>query len=141
LLIAIAAACGKGGGVETVPLGETGYVVDVPKGWTIESEMKGFYGFKHQHGAPQIMESPIPAPSIDEIVKSRCEGREVVSKEALPSGGAIVTCKGESKMVKGITTTQIATYIPYGDKSFSCHLETDRDPADAIAICKSIRKK
>lgn len=133
------------GGSSAVPptpsLGTTGYVVDVPKGWTIESPMDGFFELAGGRPHPQIMVSPIKPPSLDELVKSGCEGRTEVQKETLPGGGVFVSCKGESKMMKGVITTAFTVEVPYGDKGFSCHLETDSDPAPAIAICKSIRKK
>lgn len=139
-------ACGKGGGgsakMKTVDLGDSGYVIDVPDGWSVEVPMKGFFDFKGGRPSPQVMQSPIPAPTPDELATNRCEGRTVQTKEALPGGGAFVSCKGESKMIKGVTTTQIAAYIPMGDReSLMCHLETDKDVETVTKICKSMRKK
>jgi hypothetical protein len=131
---------GGGGDTETVPLGSTGFVIDVPSGTKVESPMAGFYELKG-HGHPQIMESHSTAQSADEIVKTWCEGRTDVQKGTL-TGGAWVTCKGESKMMKGVTTTKIIVNVAKDAQSgFDCHLETDQDPAEALAICKSIRKK
>jgi hypothetical protein len=149
VIVLVAAACSKGGGgggagspaTQTVALGTTGYVVDVPNGWTVESPMDGFFELEGGRPHPQIMRSPIKPQALDELVKSRCEGRTVLQKETLPGGGVLVSCKGESKMMKGVITTAFEVEIPYDDKSWSCHLETDDDPAPAIAICKSIRKK
>jgi hypothetical protein len=88
------------------------------------------------------MQSSMSAPSVDEVVASRCEGRTVQVKEALPGGGAFVSCKGESKMIKGVQTTQIAAYVPMGEhESLMCHLETDKDVETVSKVCKSIRKK
>ena len=139
------AACGKGGTKEMAPLelGTSGYVVDAPKGWTVESMMKGFYDFKDEK-APQIMESSASVSSVEEIVKGHCDGRTVVDKGTLPAGGVFVACKGESHMMKGVTTTVIIAEVPFsgGDtKSLSCHYETDADPAASLALCKSMRKK
>ncbi|HEY1557381.1 MAG TPA: hypothetical protein VGF94_21245 [Kofleriaceae bacterium] len=144
-LMVIAAACGKGANkgveTETVALADTGYVVDVPKGWTVEVPMKGFYSFKGAHGAPQILDSP-GARSADDIATAECAGRTDIKKETLPNGaGAAVTCAGPSKMVQGVTTTKILVDIARPTGGFLCHLETDQDPASALAICKSIRKK
>jgi len=139
-------ACGKSSSgkveLEAVALGDTGYVVDVPKGWTVEVPMSGFFELKGGRPHPQIMTAPAPPSALDELVKSTCEGRGEIHKEQLAGGGVFVSCKGESKMVKGVTTTTFVVEVPKGDKaSFDCHLETDQDPAPAIAICKSIRKK
>lgn len=141
-----AVACGKGGGgaakMKTVDLGDSGYVIDVPDGWSVEVPMKGFFEFKGGRPSPQLMQSPIPAPTPDELAASRCEGRTVQTKEALPAGGSFVSCKGESKMIKGVTTTQIAAYVPMGESgSLMCHLETDKDVETVTKICKSMRKK
>ena len=146
-VIALVAACGKsadkgGGAVETeaVALGDTGYVIDLPKGTTVETPMKGFYSFKGARGLPQVLDSP-GARSADDIAKAECEGRTDVKKEKLATGAA-VTCTGPSKMIQGVTTTKILVDIarePSG--GFLCHLETDQDPSFALGICKSIRKK
>lgn len=141
-----AVACGKGGGgaakMKTVDLGDSGYVIDVPDGWSVEVPMKGFFELKGGRPSPQLMQSPIAPPSLDELVANRCEGRTVQTKETLPGGGVFVSCKGESKMIKGITTTQIAAYVPMGEhESLMCHLETDKDVDTVSKICKSMRKK
>lgn len=103
--------------------------------------MKGFYSFKGAHGAPQILDSP-GARSADDIAKAECEGRTDVKKETLPNGaGAAVTCTGPSKAIAGVTTTKILVDIARPSGGFLCHLETDQDPASALAICKSIRAK
>ena len=154
LALVILAACSKGGnkdkagGGETAPvdLGTSGYVVDAPKGWTVKSEMKGFYDFEDSghmaHGAPQIMESDMAADKLDDAVKTECEGRTDVQKGTIGTNGWWLTCKGESKMMKGVQTTKIRAVVPKDDKSsFDCHLETDQDVAQPLGICKSIRKK
>ncbi|HTR49699.1 MAG TPA: hypothetical protein VMJ10_03265 [Kofleriaceae bacterium] len=147
IAVVVVAACGnksdKGGGAaetETVALADTGYVIDVPKGTTVEVPMKGFYSFKGARGMPQVLDSP-GARSPDDIANAECEGRTDVKKEKLANGAA-VTCKGPSKMLQGVTTTKILVDIarePSG--GFLCHLETDQDPSFALGICKSIRKK
>lgn len=144
--LALVGACGKGGDsgpkMKTLDLGTTGYVVDVPDGWTVEVPMDGFFEFKGGRPSPQVMISPTKASSADEIATSRCEGRtKDVKKETLAGGGAFVSCTGESQMIKGVTTTQIVAEIPMGDKSFTCHLETDKNVDTVSKICKSIRKK
>jgi len=143
LALILVAACGgkKGSDTATVDLGTTGFVVDVPSGWTVDSPMQGFYGFKGGRGGPQIMESQMAPGTVDDAAKTACEGRSDVQKGAVGSGWWL-TCKGESKMMKGVQTTMIVARIPKDDKSsFDCHLETDQDPAMALGICKSIRKK
>src|SRR5205809_251697 len=142
LVLAVLTACGKkGSDTATVDLGSSGFVVDVPSGWTVESPMKGFYSFKGGRGGPQIMESEMAPGAVDDGVKSQCEGRSDVQKGTVGSGWWL-TCKGESKMIKGVQTTVIVARLPKDDKtSFDCHLETDQDPALALGICKSIRKK
>jgi hypothetical protein len=150
----LAAACGSkkdgssngGGETEAVALGSSGFVADVPKGWTVNSDGPHFYDFKDggrtAHNAPQIMESEMPAGTVDDMAKSRCEGRSDIQKGTLPGNGFWVTCKGESKMMKGVQTTTVFVLVPKDDKAhFDCNLETDEDPARALAICKSIRKK
>jgi hypothetical protein len=137
---------GGGGETQTVDLGTSGFVVDVPKGWTVETPMPNSYDFKDNghmaHGAPQIMEMQMPVGSLDETVKGRCEGRSDVQKGTLPGNGFWATCKGESKMMKGVQTTEIVAAVPKDDKThFACDVETDKDPAGPLAICKSIRKK
>jgi hypothetical protein len=146
LLLGFLVACGKGGGgdtakMKTVDLGDTGYVIDVPDGWTVDMPMKGFFDFKGGKPSPQVMISPTKASPVDELATDRCEGRKDIKKETLPGGGAFVSCTGESKMMKGVTTTQIVAEIPKGDESFTCHLETDKDTETVAKICKSIRKK
>ena len=145
LFVLVVGACGKGGSgaakMKTVDLGDSGFVVDVPEGWSVQVPMKGFFDFKGGRPAPQIMVSPMKASSADEIVKGHCDGRADIKKEALPGGGAFVSCKGESKMMKGVTTTQIVAEIPNGEETFKCHLETDKDVETVTKICKSIRKK
>src|SRR5580704_11917560 len=141
----IFAACGKSAKHELAPLdlGTTGYVVDAPKDWTIESPMKGFYSFKGGHG-PQIMESSLGVSPADDVKLHHCANRTVVDSGTLPNGGVFVACKGESEMLKGTTTTMIVAHVPYagGDmKSLSCNYETDTEPAEALALCKSMRKK
>src|SRR5438477_81161 len=96
-LALFAAACGKSApATDTVALGDSGFSIDVPKGWTVEVPMKGFYDFKasgrNAHGAPQIMESEMSLGTVDEAVKNHCEGLEVTGKDALPAGGYWVTC-------------------------------------------------
>jgi|HubBroStandDraft_5_1064220.scaffolds.fasta_scaffold401139_2 hypothetical protein len=138
------AACGKKQHeLAPLDLGTTGYVVDAPKGWTVDSQMKGFYSFKGGHG-PQIMESSLGVSPVDEVKQHHCGSRTVVDSGTLSNGGVFVACKGESEMLKGTTTTMIVVHVPYagGDmKSLSCNYETDSDPTDALAICKSMRKK
>ena len=147
LSVLVVGACGKGGGgggekLKTVDLGSTGYVIDVPDGWTVDVPMDGFFDFKGGRPTPQVMTMPTHVNTPDELVTSRCEGRtKDVKKETLPGGGSFVSCTGESKMIKGVTTTQIVVEVPKGDEKFVCHLETD-SKADLVAkICKSIRKK
>ncbi len=78
---------------------------------------------------------------VDDAVKNHCDGRKDVQKGTL-ADGIWVTCTGESKMLQGVTTTQILVEVKRGDKeSFMCHLETDKDIAVPLGICKSIRKK
>src|SRR5580698_1344266 len=96
---------------ETVALGTTGYVVDVPKGWTVEVPMDGFFELKGGRNKPQIMMTQSAASTPDELVKTYCDGRPDIQKGTLPGGGVWVACKGESKMVKGVQTTQIAVEI------------------------------
>jgi hypothetical protein len=148
--LCIAAGCGKsdssksggGGDTETVALGDSGFTVDVPKGWTVDAPMKGFYDFKGGRGGPQIMESEMGIGTLDETIKNHCDGRTVTGKDALPGGGYWLTCKGESKMVKGVQTTKVITRIPKDAKAvFDCHYETDQDADLALGICKSIKKK
>ncbi len=144
--MSMVAACGKDGGgaakMKTIDLADTGFVVDVPDGWSAEVPMKGFVQFKGGHPSPQVMISKVKAQSADELVTSFCDGRTTdVKKEALPNGGAFVSCTGESKMMKGVRTTQIVVEIPSGADSISCHLETDKDVEMVSKICKSIRKK
>jgi hypothetical protein len=142
----LGAACGKGGDkheLAPLDLGATGYVVDAPKGWTVESPMKGFYSFKGGKG-PQIMESSLGVKPVDEVKQHHCGSRTIVDSGTLPNGGVFVACKGESEMIKGVTTTMIVVHVPYanGDmKSLSCNYETDADAAEPLAICKSMRKK
>ncbi len=136
------AACGKGGAsTHTVALGDSGFVVDIPSDWKVESPMKGFYELEGGRGGPQIMEAPVAAGTGEQMIKSACEGRTELKQGTLPGGGYWFTCKGESKMIQGVTTTRIGVAVPKDDKSsFDCHLETDRDPELALGICKSIRK-
>ena len=143
--LALVGACGKGGDsgpkMKTLDLGTTGYVVDVPDGWTVEVPMDGFFDFKGGRPSPQIMTMHTKVNTPDDIATSRCEGRKDIKKETLPGGGSFVACTGESKMIKGVTTTQIVAEIPRGDEKFTCHLETDQKVELVSKICKSIRKK
>jgi hypothetical protein len=151
LAFIVAAACGskdkdsdKGGGGDkkTIELGTTGFVVDVPESCVLDAKMEGFFDFDKCRPSPQIMVSRMKASTADEIEKSRCEGQSDIKKESLAGGGVLVTCKGPSKMMEGVTTTKIVAEIPKDDQSsFKCHLETDKDADQVIAICKSIRKK
>ena len=116
--------------LQTVELGATGYVIDVPKGWTVESPMSGFYELKGGHPHPQIITAPAPPSDLETLAKNTCDGRRDVRKEHLPGGGVLVACEGA-----------FVVEIPKGDRaSFDCQLESDQDPATAIAICTSIRK-
>ncbi len=141
-----AAACGKGGGAgsgktKTVDLGTTGFVVDVPEGWSVKTDMEGFYSFEGGRPKPQVMVSPLAASSVDDLAK-QCEGQSDLVKEAIPTGGAFVSCKGPSKMLQGATTWKLEASIPKGEnESFKCHLESDKDITVASKICKSVRKK
>ena len=149
LVFVVAAACGnkepdKGGagGKKTIDLGTTGFVVEVPESCTLDAKMEGFFDFDNCRPSPQIMVIKMKASHGDELEKSRCEGQSDIKKESLASGGVLVTCKGPSKMMEGVTTTKIAAVIPKDDQSsFRCHLETDKDVTQVIDICKSIRKK
>src|SRR5262245_60857030 len=140
-------ACGKKGGApatETKPLGDSGFVVDAPKSWTVDSPMKGFYGFG-KATVLQIMQSSSPPPAnVDELVERKCKDQNDVTKESLPSGGFFVQCKGPSKMIKGFTTTKIQAVIPTKDgQSIECGLETDKDDEvkTAAGVCRSLRLK
>ena len=151
LVLVVAAACGSkdsdkggggGGGKKTIDLGTTGFVVEVPEGCTLDAKMEGFFDFDGCRPSPQIMLSRMKASTADELEKSRCEGQTDVKKESLAGGGVLVTCKGPSKMMEGVTTTKIVAEIPKDDQSsFKCHFETDKDPTQVIDICKSVRKK
>jgi hypothetical protein len=140
--------CGKGDKgdskdapeTETIALGTTGYVVDVPKGWTVEVPMAGFFEFKGGRPKPQIMMTEGAPESLDDLVKGTCDGRPDIQKGTL-ANGVWVACKGESKMIKGVQTTQIAVQVKGEPKTFDCHLETDKDVDVPLNICKSIRKK
>jgi hypothetical protein len=151
VIACVLAACGKGdkggggggggGETETVPLGTSGFVVDVPKGTKVDSPMQGFFDLKG-HGLPQIRTSHMAIGTLDDEVKQRCEGKTDVQKGTLPGGGYFYTCKGESKMMKGVQTTTVVSQIPIDDhSSLTCDTETDKDPAQVLAICKSIKKK
>jgi len=144
LLVAVA-ACGKAKPkTDTVEIGSTGYVVDVPLGWTVTTDMPRFYSLEGGHGGPQILEETSGTPgTVDEDVKAQCEGRSDIKKDTLSNGGFWFTCKGESKMAKGVQTTVIVVKaVKDGGKGFfDCHLETDQDPATTLDVCKSIRKK
>ena len=149
LAFVLVAACGskdkeaaQAAAKKTIDLGTTGCVVDVPEGCTLDAKMEGFFDFDRCRPSPQIMVSKMKASTADEIATSRCEGQGDIKKESLPNGGVLVTCKGPSKMMQGVTSTKIVAEIPKDDQSsFKCHFETDRDPAQVIEICKSIRKK
>jgi len=143
---ATVAACGKSKKPETAPadIGSTGYVVDVPAGWTVKMDMDRFYSVEGAGGSgPQIIDQPSGSPgTLDVDIKNLCDGRTDVHKDAIGKSGYWYTCKGESKMMKGVVTTKIAAIVPRdGQGFFDCHLETDEDPAQALAICKSIHKK
>jgi hypothetical protein len=132
-------ACGKksaGPELTTVPLGDTGFVLDVPKGWSVDVAMEGFFRFKGGHG-PQISESETRAHDVEELAKEACDGKTITVKEALPGGGAVVACKGKNA---GTDTLFIESEVARdADNSIHCLLETNIDPDQALAICKSIR--
>jgi hypothetical protein len=139
-----AAACSKSGStkMKTVDLGDTGYVIDVPDDWSVESPMKGFFELKGGRPHPQIMTTPEPPSTIDELAKSTCEGQKDIVKETLPGGGVAVTCTGPSEIGEGRTTTKLAVEIPKGQhSSFDCIVESDKNIDLPTKVCKSIRKK
>jgi hypothetical protein len=159
LLAILAAACGSkkdkggsssgGGETQTVDLGTSGFVVDIPKGWTVDTSRQGWYDFKEggqiAYGAPHIMEMPgqIDAvnpdhPDLVSMIESRCSHLSDVQKGTLPGSGFWVTCSDTERRM----LTEVFAVVPEDEKKhFECSAETDKDPASPLAICKSIRKK
>ena len=162
LVAALAVSCAIGGGggpnVEEKELGHSGYVVDAPTSWKVEAQVQSFYtitgagpgtgaGTDTAAGAEQpgvqVTESFAMPPSVEELASQVCDGsgQGEVIKEALPDGGFFVQCARPSRAT-GATTTRIEAVVPAGNgKALRCHLETDRDPTAAAAICRSLRKK
>lgn len=144
LVAALALACGRSGQpTEEKALGHSGYVVDAPRSWTVETEVHSFYTIRgsEQLGV-QITESFAMPPSVEELASQVCSGQKAV-QETLPGGGFFVQCKGAGRGT-GPATTRIEAVVPAGDgKSLRCHLETDREAAAAAAasICRSLRRK
>jgi hypothetical protein len=139
---------GVGGGgdgkPQTLAIGDSGFVVDVPAGWTLNEDRKGMYTVKlPTHHGLHIEEETFPASKPEELAEPCQErGRTIATSEALPSGGAVVTCKGESTVAKGVMMTMVHVSIVKDAKSsFSCFIDTEDDPAAVLGVCKSIRKK
>lgn len=140
---------GGGGGdgkPQTLAIGDTGFVVDVPAGWVIKENQKGMFlasgNLGDKHRAVHIEEATFAASKPDELAGTACDGRKVATSEALPAAGAALTCTSASTAVQGVTMTLVTASIPRdANSSFSCFEETDHDPAPLLTICKSIRKK
>ena len=131
---------------QTLPIGDTGFVVDVPAGWSLKENQKGMFvasgGTGNAHRVVHVEEAAFAASKPDELAGTACDGRKVATSEALPTGGAVLTCTSASTAVQGVTMTLVTASIPRdANSSFSCFDETDQDPAPLVAVCKSIRKK
>lgn len=132
---------GDGDKMKTIDVGDTGFTIEVPADWTIETPMKGFYGFKPGRGTPQIMEFSGSPETPEGMAAQHCEGRTVTRQETLGNGGVLVSCKGPSKMMQGVTTTKVVVEVPAGNVSLRCHYETDHLAGLIEKVCSSLRKK
>jgi hypothetical protein len=144
-VIAAAAACKTKH--EVADIGSSGYVLDVPSGGKVATEMDRFYSVKdgNDRTVVQVVDSQSSGGSVDDEVKSRCAGRSEINKGTIGSNGYWYSCKGASNVIKGskIVTTLIGAVVPHDDGkgAFECNQETDKDPEPALTACKSIRKK
>jgi hypothetical protein len=149
LLGAMLISCGKAkraevvGATQTIPIGSTGFVVDVPAGWTMQESMAGIYEFRladGHPGGPMIVEArDAPPGSVDEHAPRRCEGRAELQTGTL-TGGWWLACKGDTSASKDKQLTFILSEVASGDLTVECAITTAR-PIVPLAVCKSIRKK
>lgn len=130
------------------PLGDSGYVIDVPENWTLDASTttKGLFSLKSpvRHGGyVQVALSNAPA-SLDDFKTSSCHG--ATESATTPAGALFVRCAGTPGTFDGkpIPVTLIRADLGAGDgHSVECSAEdTSPDGADRdAAICKSLRGK
>jgi len=141
----VVVACGQDDGARPrlcpVALGHSGFVVDVPAGWTVKSPIDGIYQLVGGAPAPQIIWWLGKMPTRVELRSDTCRGHQMIEEQALPGGGLFVTCKGPSAIMKGVITTKAVAMLPNGTESMRCQLETDGAADVPIRICRSLRKR
>lgn len=130
-------------------LGDTGVVVDVPAGWTVEdqsvqqmpvfriSKGKAHVSVKRWMIAPKDIEELYVKP--DECGSAKEPG----VKETTPAGTMYVQCKKLLPNEGGgeIEVTHATAALPIEKGAMRCFFTTPEDATAQISICKSLRKK
>jgi hypothetical protein len=147
-LIALAwllAACHQtdagAGKTETVPLGKTGFVLDVRKGSEVNESPNDVFRITSPKTAEiaHFYVSVDRLGTLDDAVKRNCGGRSDLEQGSLPGGGTWMTCVGKTELV---SVTYVLVRVPIDQHSaFNCTADQIDDLVrPVLAICKTIRK-
>lgn len=126
----VASACKGGAALTTQPVGDTGWVIDLPSGYTVGpdgtiTDGKGEWG--------QITESSDTELSERRAMET-CGANDERKVEKLPNG-MVITCHSSAGYAS-------RAWIKAGeDKMKICYWEKGATQEDARATCASLRKK
>jgi hypothetical protein len=120
-------------GPQTVAIGATGYVVDVPGGMVAESDSTTVM-FDHGPAISTIEARPVVS---EHVTQETCEGSLDIEQETLPDGGVFVSCRPPTSGFAGIAELHAGNEI-----NIRCGyvVSTPKAAETAQAICRSIRK-
>jgi hypothetical protein len=144
-LLALSACKGKTK-LETKPIADSGFVIDLPSDWSVKSDMKDFYTVgsgEHGTSIQVIVHDGDSMPSsLDELATS-CAKPDKATKESLPGGVMFMSCEAKVAEIKGkpVMATKISALAPGDKKIAECSLATDKDVDLVESVCKSLRKK
>ncbi len=133
VLALLLAACGDEK-LSPQPLGDTGFVVDVPAGWKVSPQASGEIWLDSQKNN-YIIPVDLVTPEIAADAAARATGCTKAKRhEALPTGGDLYACGSKLTVLVPIDATRVA-------KCWQMDLIADEPNELATRICRSIRKK
>lgn len=129
-------------------LGDTGVVVDVPAGWTVDDQsVEQFPVFRVGKGQQHVMVKRwmIAPKDVEELYAKQGEcadAKEPGVKETTAAGAMYVQCKKRVPTDRGgeVEITHGTAALAMDKGAMRCFFTTTDDPSAQISVCKSLRK-